>query len=87
MTASHGQHKVDCQHQWHRRLGHHDCTVTERLIKEHLGTGMKVSDCGLRIECECCMQGILSRLPFPTVTERKASKILDIVHTDCSILK
>lgn len=32
--------------------------------------------------CECCLEGKAARLPFTPVVERKASRILDIVHTD-----
>lgn len=77
-----GQHLQNCQHQWHRRLGHRDWAAVERINKEQLATGMKVVDCGLKLVCECCMEGKSARLPFPPVTERKSSQILDIVHTD-----
>lgn len=43
---------------------------------------MKVSDCELRQVCECCMESKSARLPFPPVVDRKASRVLDIVHTD-----
>lgn len=82
MAASEGQHKLDCQHQWHRRLGHREWAAAERIAKEELATGMKVSDCGLRLVCECCMEGKSARLPFPPVVDRKATQVLDIVHTD-----
>lgn len=77
-----GGHLENCQHQWHRRFGHRDWAAIERINKEELGTGVKVSDCGLRLQCECCMQGKAARAPFPAVTERKSTKVLDIVHTD-----
>lgn len=38
-------HLVNCQHQWHRRLGHRDWAAIERLNKEQLASGVKVSDC------------------------------------------
>lgn len=83
-----GQHLPNCQHQWHRRLGHRDWAAVERINKEHLATGVKVVDCGLKIVCECCLEGKSARLPFPPVTERKAAQILDIVHTDlCGPMK
>lgn len=82
LAASVNRHKVDCQHQWHRRLGHRDWAAAERLLKEDLATGIKVSDCGLRIVCECCLESKSARLPFNPVVERKSARILDIVHTD-----
>lgn len=81
MAATEGHHKVNCQHQWHRRLGHRDWAAAERIV-EDLATGMKVSDCGLRQVCKCCMESKSARLPFPPVVNRKASRALDIVHTD-----
>lgn len=83
-----GQYTENCQHLWHRHLGHRDWTAAERLVKENLATGMQVSDCGLRLKCEVCMEGKLARSPFPAVTERKSTGILDIVHTDlCGPMK
>lgn len=41
LVAMNGQHKVDCQHQWHRRLSHHDWAAAERILKEDLATGMR----------------------------------------------
>lgn len=82
LSASESRHRVDCQHQWHRQLGHRNWAAAERIVKENLATGMKVSDCGLRLVCECCMQGKSARLPFPPVVDRKSARILDIVHTD-----
>lgn len=88
MNATAGQHLENCQHQWHRRLGHRDWAAAERLLKEELATGIKVSNCGLRVVCECCLEGKSSRAPFPVVSERKSTQILDIVHTDlCGPMK
>lgn len=88
LQATGGQHKENCQHMWHRRLGHRDWAAAERINKEELATGIKVSDCGLRLVCECCLEGKAARAPFPCVAERKSSRILDIVHTDiCGPMK
>lgn len=82
MAALHGRHTQDCQHQWHRRFGHRDWVAAERMLKEEMATGLRVRDCGLRMVCECCMEGKSARLPFPPVIQRKSSQVLDIVHTD-----
>lgn len=55
LIASAGCHREDCQHQWHRRLGHRDWAAIERINKEQLATGMSVTDCGLKVVCECCL--------------------------------
>lgn len=82
MRAAHAQHLENCQHQWHRRLGHRDWAAVEKINKEKLGTGMKITDCGLKLVCECCLQGKSTRAPFPTVIDRKSTRVLDLVHTD-----
>lgn len=43
---------------------------------------MKVSDCGMRLVCACCLEAKLARLPFIPVIERQSSRVFDIVHTD-----
>lgn len=86
--AAAGEHHENCQHQWHRRFGHRDWAAAERLFKEKLATGVKVGDCGMRLVCECCLEGKSARQPFPPVAERKSKRILDIVHTDlCGPMK
>lgn len=75
-------HTNQCQHTWHRRLGHRTMNVIESLQEKGLADGVSIHDCGIREVCEVCLKGKLSRLPFPTVTERKSKKPLDLVHTD-----
>lgn len=82
MVASTGHHRDDCQHQWHRRLGHRDWAAVQRINKEQLATGIRITDCGLMVVCECCLEGKSSRFPFPEVIERKSTQVLDIIHTD-----
>lgn len=75
-------HTNQCQHTWHRRLGHRTMNAIESLHEKGLADGVSIHDCGVREVCECCLKGKLSRLPFPTVIERKSRKPLDLVHTD-----
>lgn len=75
-------HSVNCQHTWHRRMGHRDINVVNAIVVQGLADGIKLADCGERIVCECCLRGKLVRKPFPQVQERKSKRPLDIVHTD-----
>lgn len=77
-----GSHGVNCQHTWHRRMGHRDISVVNAIVTQGLASGIKVTDCGERIVCECCLRGKLVRKPFPQVQERKSKRPLDIIHTD-----
>lgn len=78
-----GKHHNDlCQHQWHRRFGHRDPTIVDKINREKLAVGFEVKDCGLRLTCETCLEGKLSRTPIPKKAERKSTQILDLVHTD-----
>lgn len=75
-------HTVNCQHTWHRRFGHRDPAVFEKIQKEDLATGMKLVNCGTKIVCEPCMEGKMARLPYPQQAERKSTQPLQLIHTD-----
>uniref|UniRef100_A0AAG5DSQ9 Integrase catalytic domain-containing protein n=1 Tax=Anopheles atroparvus TaxID=41427 RepID=A0AAG5DSQ9_ANOAO len=75
-------HSLNCQHTWRRRMGHRNITAINTMISKGLANGITIRDCGMRTVCECCLEGKLTRLPFPIVTERKSRKVMDLVHTD-----
>lgn len=75
-------HTKMCHHLWHRRFGHRDANAVNKVIKEKLGSGMIVTKCRRDEVYETCLEGKLARKPFPSVVERKAKQILDLVHTD-----
>lgn len=77
-----GRHHERCQHTWHRRVGHRDPDVLKKMDADDLVSRFKLSDCGVRMTCECCLKGKLSRKPFVPVVERKSKRPLDLVHTD-----
>lgn len=60
---------------WHKRLGH---ICVDTLPKIRVLSSLKK---GEKQICEVCVQGKLSRKPFPTSASR-ASKVLELVHTD-----
>lgn len=72
----------NCQHLWHRRIGHRDPDVLRIMEKEKSVSGFKFHDCGMRITCECCLKGKLARQPVPAKLERSTSRPLEIIHTD-----
>ncbi|XP_065075000.1 uncharacterized protein LOC135698794 [Ochlerotatus camptorhynchus] len=43
MKATESRHRENCQHQWHRRLGHRESPAIERILKEILANGIKAS--------------------------------------------
>lgn len=75
-------HMKNCQHVWHRRLGHRDPAVFNRLQQDGVVQGFQLQDCGLRQVCETCLEGKLPRCPFPNVSNSRTTRILDLIHTD-----
>lgn len=75
-------HTSNCQHMWHRVLGHCDPEAVRDLVTKNLATGIKMEDCGCRVVCECCLEGKLTRLPFSKKSKRKSKQPLDLIHTD-----
>lgn len=75
-------HTVNCQHTWHRRFGHRDPAVFEKIQSGKLASGMKLVNCGAKVVCEPCMEGKMARLPYPQQAERKTTQPLQLIHTD-----
>lgn len=74
-------HRDGCQHIWHRRLGHRHPEDIAKIVRDGLGTGLNLTDCGIRSVCGTCCEGKLSRLPFPK-SESKSKAVLDLIHSD-----
>ena len=70
---------------WHQRFGHLNMNEIKRLSRnDDIVVGMKV-DKGVHFYdkgCEPCALGKMHRLPFPKQSENRASRTLEIVHTD-----
>lgn len=82
------RHLPNCQHTWHRRFGHRDPAVLERIRTNNLCQELKVQDCGIRQVCEHYLEGKSSRIPFPKFSQNRAERILDLIHTDvCGPMK
>lgn len=68
---------------WHRRFGHLGTANMKTLWKHGMvETTTKISDWPERCVCEVCLQGKQSRQPFDDGGERRASRPLEIIHSD-----
>lgn len=76
------RHNENCPHTWHRRFGHRDPRVLDRIQAEGLVTGLAMHDCGIKQVCEDCLKGKLPRNSFPKISESRAKRVGDLVHTD-----
>ena len=47
-AISAGAHGKDCQHVWHRRLGHRDPSAVQSIFEKNLVTGMTINYCERR---------------------------------------
>ncbi|KXJ67761.1 hypothetical protein RP20_CCG014874 [Aedes albopictus] len=72
----------DCIHVWHRRLGHRDTRAIERIVRDGLGTGLKMEKCAVNSECGVCCESKMARAPFPKKSSSTSSAVGDLVHTD-----
>lgn len=73
-------HSSNCIHQWHRKFGHRNPEDIKLL--ENKAKGIKLSNCPIKITCEECIKGKMSRTPFPQESLNKSEKVMDLIHTD-----
>jgi Integrase core domain. len=76
------EHNNNCQHTWHRKFGHRDPEIIKDLENKDLASGIKIKDCGIRKQCDCCIKGKMTRKPFPKQSYSSTNAILDLIHTD-----
>jgi len=69
---------------WHNRLAHLNHRSMKRL-KDGLATGIAYSDEKFA-PCVICVEGKIRRVPISTAPGTRALKILDLVHTDISVV-
>ena len=68
---------------WHRRLGHLNVKGVSAL--QHMVSGMdlrKPLNSTLPLACKGCIEGKQHRVAFPSDGGRRATKVLEIVHSD-----
>ncbi|KXJ70180.1 hypothetical protein RP20_CCG024584 [Aedes albopictus] len=76
------KHTENCIHHWHRVLGHRDEEAIQKMVRDDLATGVKIRKCNVNHDCECCMEGKMTRLPFPKQTGAQSTRMLELIHTD-----
>lgn len=70
---------------WHHRFGHLGNDNLVKLVKKNMVDGMSVdNNCeeSVKILCEPCISGKQTREPFHARTEKRATRPLQIVHSD-----
>ena len=69
---------------WHERYGHLNQGDINKMLKCNIVEGMEVSNNKIQEgeKCHSCSYGKMHRLPFPKQSSHRASKCLEIVHTD-----
>ncbi len=71
---------------WHQRLGHLNMASLKKL--ENMVNGMNLKEVPLHHVCEACMEGKHQRTSFPKDEASRASKLLELVHSDvCGPMK
>ena len=72
---------------WHCRYGHLNESDVNKLAKKNMVEGMKVNDKSksnstVGDKCEGCILGKMTKNPFPKKSMNRATKPLELVHTD-----
>jgi transposase InsO family protein len=67
-----------CAHEWHRRLAHRNLADIRMMIRLDALKGKK---CECSDQCEDCMKGKMSRMPFP-IASRPVRDIMDVIVSD-----
>ncbi len=71
---------------WHQRLGHLNMASLKKL--ESMVNGMNLNEVPLHHVCEACIEGKHQKISFPKDEARRASKLLELVHSDvCGPMK
>jgi len=76
--------KINPLEDWHVRLGHLNLQSLREAMKSGAIRGISikdVSDISKDFTCEVCLQGKMSRRPFPKKSERE-SNLGDLIHSD-----
>ena len=67
---------------WHRRFGHPGMKNLQKLATDQLVNGLDYDVTKDIIFCEPCVDGKHHRSSFPKSGDRRATKLLEIVHSD-----
>lgn len=67
---------------WHKKLAHLNEKDIKMLSSNNLVSGLDLNKNDVLDNCESCIQGKMSRLPFPKHEGIKSKQLLEIIHTD-----
>ena len=73
---------------WHARFCHMNLQYIKDAISKGLVTGVDNIDksslisSNSKLDCEACVQGKMHRTPFPKKSLSRATKILELIHSD-----
>jgi hypothetical protein len=71
---------------WHERLGHLNMARLKDL--DAMVNGMNLKEVPLHHVCDVCIEGKHQRTSFPKDETTRASKLLELVHSDvCGLMK
>lgn len=76
------EHNDNCIHTWHRKMGHRDPEAIKKMYSEGFLDDLNIVDCGIKMSCDTCMKGKLTRLPFPKQSSSESKYPLQLIHTD-----
>lgn len=73
---------------WHIKLGHMNEYDLKLALRERTLNGLQFNPSENLKECETCIQGKMTRLPFPKTKESTSIEPLEIIHSDvCGPMK
>lgn len=67
---------------WHKKLGHLNEADMKAAFKKGLLKGLEIKSNEKLNDCEICIKGKMTRLPFNTSEGIKTKEPLEVVHTD-----
>lgn len=73
--------KMSTLEDWHIRMGHLNVSSLRKAIKEGSIRGINVENIGEDFQCQVCLQGKISRPPFPKSSRRMTDKG-QLTHSD-----
>ncbi|KAK1414896.1 hypothetical protein QVD17_30658 [Tagetes erecta] len=68
--------------QWHRRLGHINFKILNKLVKNNLVRGLPLKDFSVVEKCMTCAKGKQHKNPHKLKIENSISEPLELLHTD-----
>lgn len=71
---------LDITNLWHRRLGHLNY-VYMKMLQNGMATGFGKEKFPTE-PCISCIKGKQSRKPFPKCSQKRATEVLELIHTD-----